>query len=35
MYPICRSLTGAGIRRTLAAIQEKIPLEISQVATGT
>jgi hypothetical protein len=35
LYPICRSITGAGIRRTLAAIQERIPLEISAVATGT
>ena len=35
LYPICRSITGDGIRRTLAAIQERIPLEISEVPTGT
>jgi aminopeptidase-like protein len=35
LYPICRSITGDGMRRTLASIQQKIPLEISEVATGT
>ena len=35
LYPICRSITGDGMRRTLASIQEKIPLEISEVPTGT
>lgn len=35
LYPTCRSITGDGIRRTLAAIQERIPLEISEVRTGT
>ena len=35
LYPICRSITGDGMRRTLAAIQQRIPLEISEVATGT
>lgn len=35
LYPICRSITGDGIRRTLAMIQGRIPLEISEVATGT
>src|ERR1700732_5404072 len=35
LYPICRSITGDGIRRTLAMIQERIPLRISQVPTGT
>ena len=35
LYPICRSITGAGIRRTLASIQQRIPLEINQVPTGT
>jgi aminopeptidase-like protein len=35
LYPFCRSITGAGIRQTLAAIAKKIPLEIHQVATGT
>jgi len=35
LYPICRSITGGGIRRTLALIQEKIPLQFSEVPTGT
>jgi aminopeptidase-like protein len=35
LYPICRSITGDGIRQTLAAIQERIPLRISEVPTGT
>jgi aminopeptidase-like protein len=35
LYPICRSITGDGIRRTLAMIQERIPLRILEVPTGT
>jgi aminopeptidase-like protein len=35
LYPICRSITGNGIRQTLAIIHERIPLEISEVPTGT
>jgi aminopeptidase-like protein len=35
LYPICRSITGDGIRQTLAAIQDRVPLRISEVATGT
>lgn len=35
LYPICRSITGDGIRRTLKMIGERIPLRISEVATGT
>ena len=35
LYPICRSITGDGIRRTLAMIAERIPLQISEVPTGT
>jgi aminopeptidase-like protein len=34
-YPICRSITGDGVRRTLAMIRERIPLEIREVPTGT
>ena len=26
LYPICRSITGDGMRRTLALIQKRIPL---------
>ncbi|MBW2270597.1 MAG: DUF4910 domain-containing protein [Deltaproteobacteria bacterium] len=35
LYPICRSISGAGLRETLNAIGERIPLEISEVPTGT
>jgi aminopeptidase-like protein len=35
LYPICRSITGDGIRQTLARIQERVPLQISEVPTGT
>src|ERR1700728_67045 len=35
LYPICRSITGNGIRETLAQINKRIPLRISEVPTGT
>lgn len=35
LYPICRSITGDGIRKTLALIRNRIPLEITEVPTGT
>ena len=35
LYPICRSITGDGIRRTLALIQNRIPLQTCEVPTGT
>lgn len=35
LYPICRSITGEGVRQTLAKIGERIPLEIHEVPTGT
>jgi aminopeptidase-like protein len=35
LYSICRSITGDGLRRTLQLIGEKIPLETSEVPTGT
>lgn len=35
LYPICRSITGDGIRRTLALIQNRIPLQTVEVPTGT
>lgn len=35
LYPICRSITGDGVRETLRIIQEHIPLEIHEVPTGT
>jgi aminopeptidase-like protein len=35
LYPICRSITGDGIRRTLALIERRIPLQTFEVPTGT
>jgi aminopeptidase-like protein len=35
LYPICRSITGDGIRQTLTKIHKRIPLQISEVPTGT
>ncbi|MGW0192946.1 DUF4910 domain-containing protein [Nonomuraea sp. NPDC003201] len=35
LYPLCRSITGDGLRQTLEIIGESIPLEITQVPTGT
>lgn len=35
LYPLCRSITGNGVRRTLEIVGEHIPLEIFEVPTGT
>jgi aminopeptidase-like protein len=35
LYPICRSITGEGIRKTLELIAERIPLRKFNVPTGT
>ncbi len=35
LYPICRSITGNGVRQTLARIQKEIPLCIEEVPSGT
>lgn len=35
LYPICRSITGNGVRQTLRIIGEQIPLLIHEVPTGT
>jgi len=35
LYPICRSITGDGIRRTLGVIGDRISLQISEAPTGT
>lgn len=34
-YPICRSITGDGVRETLRSIGEHIPLRVHEVPTGT
>ncbi len=35
LYPICRSITGDGLRKTLAILQQYVPLTIQEVPTGT
>ena len=35
LYPICRSITGNGVRETLRRVSEHIPLKIHEVPTGT
>jgi aminopeptidase-like protein len=35
LYPICRSITGDGVRRTLQILGRAIDLQISEVPTGT
>ena len=34
-YPLCRSLTGDGVRATLDRIGRRIPLEVHEIRTGT
>ena len=34
LYPICRSLTGNGVRETLKIIKRLVPLEMHEVASG-
>ncbi|MCM0083331.1 DUF4910 domain-containing protein [Geomonas sp. Red32] len=35
LYPICRSITGDGFRRSLQILGERIPLSVREVASGT
>jgi aminopeptidase-like protein len=35
LYPICRSITGDGLRETLRRLQAYIPVELREVPTGT
>jgi aminopeptidase-like protein len=35
MYPICRSITGNGVRATLDLVKQHIPLQIHEVPSGT
>jgi aminopeptidase-like protein len=34
LFPICRSITGNGVRQTLKAIGKLVPLEVHEVPTG-
>lgn len=34
LYPICRSITGRGVRDSLRIIGKRIPLEVTEVPTG-
>jgi aminopeptidase-like protein len=35
LFPICRSITGKGVRETLALIQKHTPLDIHEIPSGT
>lgn len=35
LFPICRSITGNGVRRTLAILQRYIPLKVNEIPSGT
>jgi aminopeptidase-like protein len=35
LYPLCRSLTGDGVRETLRIVDEIVPLEVTEVPSGT
>ena len=35
LYPICRSITGDGVRETLRRLGATLPLEVHEVPTGT
>jgi len=35
LYPVCRSITGDGFRRTMQRLQKEIALQVHEVPTGT
>jgi aminopeptidase-like protein len=35
IYPLCRSITGDGVRATLRLVGQSLPLEVSEVPSGT
>ena len=35
LFPICRSITGDGVRRTLQILRRHVPIDVSEVPSGT
>jgi Uncharacterized protein conserved in bacteria with an aminopeptidase-like domain len=35
LYPICRSLTGNGVRKTFDILKEYIPIDVKEIPSGT
>jgi aminopeptidase-like protein len=35
LWPLCRSLTGTGVRATFDVLREHIPLQLTEIASGT
>ncbi|MGH3627808.1 MAG: DUF4910 domain-containing protein, partial [Sciscionella sp.] len=35
LYPLCRSITGDGVRRTLGVLHDSIALAVHEVPSGT
>jgi aminopeptidase-like protein len=35
LFPICRSITGQGVRETLSLLQKHVPLDIHEIPSGT
>lgn len=35
LFPICRSITGNGVRQTLEILKNRIPIEVHEIPTGT